>query len=70
VDEKLATPQIVEDEFKKLSEQIKQLEALIAENKKIIQQCHSRNSHLRETIKILKEKRSEVLFVDRRIHAV
>ena len=66
----IATPESIRDEFQKLSDQIKQLEGLITENKKIVQQCHSRNSHLRETIKILKEKRSEVLFVERRIHPV
>lgn len=62
------TPQDVAKQFKKLTEQIKQLEGMIEENKKLAQQCHSRNSHLRETIKQLKEKRSEVVFAERHYH--
>lgn len=62
------TPEGINEQFKKLTEQIKTLEAMIEGNKKLAQQCHNRNSHLRETVKQLKEKRSEVIFAERHYH--
>ena len=57
----------VHQQFQEITEQIKQLETMIAENKKKIKELHNRDQQLKGTIKQLKEKRTEIIFVDRHI---
>lgn len=58
------TKKEIDNEFAKITEEIKRLESMIAENKATVKQLHSKNHHMRETIKELKRKRTEVAFMD------
>jgi len=61
------TPATIENEFTEINKEIERLKAMIKENQRLAQACYSRNSHLREAIKALDEKRMEIIFADRHV---
>lgn len=51
-----------QDEFHKLTEEIRSLKRMIEENKKTVHNLHQKNSQLRGVIEQLKQKRHDLIF--------
>ena len=56
-----------QDEFAKITQQIKDLELMIIENSRDIKQFQEANVHLRETIELLKERRRIIVGIAQRV---
>lgn len=58
---------VFHDDYKKINEEIKRLELMIKENCQKIEDLHKCDAALKITIKLLKEKRHELIFFAMRV---